>query len=88
MSYMKFENVECEDIKQDCPWEGTPSSLGPNGPIMCEGAYCRIAYDRWVEEHVVTCECCGKQVDKDICSIQTDDCHKYYLCEDCEATAE
>ncbi len=88
MAYMKFEDAECDDIKEYCPWEGCPCTLGPDGPIMCEGAWCKEAYDRWVEERVVACERCGQEVDRYTCNIYKDDCHTYYMCEDCEAIAE
>lgn len=30
--------------------DAIPCSLSPNGPIMCEGAWCRDAYDNYTDD--------------------------------------
>lgn len=81
-----IDEMDCEDMKDYCRWEGSPCSGGPNGPICCEGCYCTETYAKWYEEHAVTCDCCGLVVDVDICTEVTDmsDGTKHYVCEDCE----
>ena len=83
MSYPSMEELECDGMKSYCSWEGAPCVGGPNGPICCEGVYCKDAYESWKADHVVTCEVCEQEVDKDICIEDSDNCHKFYICEVC-----
>jgi len=45
----KFEEMECEDLKEFCPWEGPPIACYGGSPVMCEGRFCEEAYERYLE---------------------------------------
>lgn len=46
----KFEDMECDDLKLYCRWDGPPTACCGGNPIMCEGRFCKEAYERYVEE--------------------------------------
>ncbi len=80
------DELDCDDLKPFCVWEGAACTCGPNGPIMCEGRYCEEAYEKWYAQHAVTCEVCKQIVDIDKCNTVIDmrDGSKHFVCEDCE----
>lgn len=45
----KLSDMECDELKEHCPWEGAAVSAGPNGPISCEGRYCEEAYQQYCD---------------------------------------
>ena len=47
----KLDELDCDDLKPYCRWEGPAITAGPNGPIMCEGRYCEEAYEAYKEAH-------------------------------------
>lgn len=46
----KFEEMECEDLKEFCPWEHEPVTCYGGIPIMCEGRFCKEAYECYLEK--------------------------------------
>ena len=46
----KFEDMECEDLKQYCRWEGEHVYCTGGLPVMCEGRFCQEAYEIYLEE--------------------------------------
>lgn len=45
-----LDEMDCDDLKPYCPWDGPAVTGGPNGPISCEGRFCREAYESYLEE--------------------------------------
>ncbi len=45
-----FEEIECDDIKHNCPWVGGTVACYGGRPIMCEGRFCQEAYKKCLEE--------------------------------------
>lgn len=45
----KFEDMDCEDLRPFCPWEGAPVFCYGGDPVMCEGRYCEEAYEVYLE---------------------------------------
>lgn len=43
----KFEDMDCEELKPYCPWEGKAVS----SHSMCEGRFCEEAYENYVDDY-------------------------------------
>lgn len=81
----KRDELDCEEMKPFCPLI-SPVYDSPFGPVMCEGRFCDVAYQRWYAKHATECVSCGEVVDIDTCETFNDEQSgytDYYVCETC-----
>ena len=85
-TFAELEEELCDYC--DCSEEYKGVHLGPNGPYGCFGSHCEKAFENFLEDQVVTCECCSRDVLRDECEVSKDDCHEFFICEECLEAAE
>lgn len=82
----KFEDCECDNLKAWCRWEGPATSCGPNGPITCDGMYCKEAYENMLDDYFCECDVCHRvvSVEDGTDVIDTSDGSRVFVCDDCD----